>query len=74
MNKVSKSVNGQGTSLIWFGLGLWCLMPLSTIIQLNRGGGNRSIRRKPLTCHRQTLSHNIVSSTQRHEQGLNSQL
>ena len=29
------------------------------------GGGNRSIQWKPLTCHRQTLSHNVLSSTPR---------
>ena len=36
------------------------------------GGGNRSTRRKSPTF--QTLSHNIVSSTPRHERGSNSQL
>ena len=29
------------------------------------GGGNRSIQWKPSTCHRQTLSHNVLSSTPR---------
>ena len=29
---------------------------------------------RPVASHRQTLSHNAVSSTPRHEQGLNSQL
>jgi hypothetical protein len=47
-------------------LGLWCLMTLSTIFQLYRGGhfiggGNRITQRKP-------------PSTPRHEQNSNSQL
>jgi hypothetical protein len=29
---------------------------------------------RPVTSHRQTLSHNVVSSTPRHKQGSNSQL
>ena len=33
----------------WLGLRLWCLMPLLTIFQLYRGGGNQSTQRKPLT-------------------------
>jgi len=31
-------------------------------------------RRKPSTCHWQILSHNVVSSTPRHERDSNSQL
>jgi len=30
-------------------------------------GGNQSTQRKPQTCHWQTLSHNVVTSTPRHE-------
>ena len=42
-------------SLCGLGLGLWCLTPLSTMLQLCRGdhfidGGNRSTRRKQQTC------------------------
>jgi hypothetical protein len=51
----------------WFGLVLWCLMTLSTIFQLYHGTqfywwGNRSTRRKPLTCSKSltNLSHNVV--------------
>ena len=36
-------------------------------------GGNRSTRRKHVASHLQTLSHNVVSSTPRHEWGSNSQ-
>jgi hypothetical protein len=51
-------------------LGLWCLTPLSTIFQLRYvvaisfiGWGNRSTTRKPPIYDWQTLSHNVVSST-----------
>ena len=36
------------------------------------GGGNRKNHR-PVASHRQTLSHNVVSSTPRHERDSNSQ-
>jgi hypothetical protein len=49
----------QKRTIIGLGLGLWCLMLLSTIFQLHRGGGNRSTRRKPLTC-RKSLT-NIIT-------------
>jgi len=38
------------------------------------GGRNRSSRGKPPTCHWQMLSHNVVSSTPRHQRASNSQL
>jgi len=55
-------------------IGLWFLMPLSTIFQLYIvavsfiGESNWSSQKnhRPATSHRQTLSHN-VSSTPRHE-------
>ena len=40
------------------------------------GGGNQRVpeeNHRPVTIHCQTLSHNVASSTPRHEQGLNSQ-
>jgi len=46
--------------IVWLGLVLWCLMPLSTIFQLNRGYiymavsliclGNRTTHGKSVTC------------------------
>jgi hypothetical protein len=49
-------------------VGLWCLMPLPTIFQLYRG--SQFYRwRKPEYPEKTTLSHNVVSSTPRHEGG-----
>ena len=53
---------------------LWSLIPLSTIFQLNmwrsvlfeEETGVPGENKKPVAIHRQTQSHNVVSSTLRH--------
>ena len=59
-------------------LGLWCLSHFqqyfSYILAVSFVGGSIRWMPPPAASHSQTLSHNVVSSTTRHERGWNSQL
>ena len=56
------------------GVGLRCLLPLSTIFQLYNGSQISWCWKPPTPgSHWQTLSHNVVSSTHRHERDSNIQ-
>jgi hypothetical protein len=48
----------------WFGLGIWCLTPLSTILLVEKSGVLCENCLAPES-HWQTLSHNVVSSAPR---------
>jgi len=65
------------------GLGLWCLMALSTIFQLYQSWrlvlsveetGVPREKHGPAVSHLQILSQKVASSTPRHERDSNSQL
>jgi hypothetical protein len=63
------------------GLGLWCLSPLNNIsviswwsVLLLEETGVPGENHRPAANYPKTLSHNVVSSTSRHERDSNSQL
>ena len=63
--------------LVWFMVFSATFNNISAIswwsVLLVEENGESGVNNRPVASHLQTLSHNVVSSTPRHEQGLNSQ-
>jgi hypothetical protein len=57
------------TCALEYGLGIWCLTPLSAILQFNRWMIPKYSKKKhrPVANHGQALSNNVVPSTPRHK-------